>query len=305
MSVTTDNYRLGMRHLPAAVSVLATGRGDQRAGLTATAVMSLTAEPPRIVCAVNQSASAYPALLENRTIGVNVLAGEQEEVASCFAGATGLRGAERFTAGDWREMSTGAPILDGAVVNFDCTIVDHLPFDSHSLFICAVQEVAVSPDRQPLLFVDGGWAGLMRASEEHLGQYRQAVEESVAAVTEALAAGRSPTEQLRRFVENFTHVNIAQSDVTREYLRHEAYVPQEAMVAINAAKDEFDRQLAGLLRAGVESGEFEVRDPRLAGLAISGMVSWMYRWYSEQGRLAPDDVAQEMADLVLGMVSGR
>ena len=158
---------------------------------------------------------------------------------------------------------------------------------------------------QPLLFVDGGWAGLMRASEEHLGQYRQAVEESVGAVTDALGAGRSPTEQLRRFVENFTHVNIAQSDVTREYLRHEAYVPQEAMVAINAAKDEFDRQLAGLLRAGVESGEFEVRDPRLAGLAISGMVSWMYRWYSEQGRLAPDDVAQEMADLVLGMVSGR
>lgn len=46
--VDATEFRRGMRQLAAAVSVITTEHGGQRAGMTATSVTSLTAEPPQI-----------------------------------------------------------------------------------------------------------------------------------------------------------------------------------------------------------------------------------------------------------------
>ena len=64
---------------------------------------------------------------------------------------------------------------------------------------------------------------------------------------------------------------------------------------------DFDRKLAGLLAEGAASGEFRLADPRLAALAIGGMVSWAYVWYRPNGRLALPELAEEMSALVLAL----
>ncbi|WP_423065191.1 flavin reductase [Devosia sp. CN2-171] len=44
-----------MRHLAAAVSVVTTGRGEQRTGFTATSVTSLSREPPALLVCLTAS----------------------------------------------------------------------------------------------------------------------------------------------------------------------------------------------------------------------------------------------------------
>lgn len=51
--------------------------------------------------------------------------------------------------------------------------------------------------------------------------------------------------------------------------------------------------LESILVEGVEAGDFEVADVRLATLAWFGMVNYTYQWYRPQGRLAPEKIADD------------
>lgn len=166
MPVTPDEYRRGMRLIPSGVTVITTGQGDARAGLTATAVMSLTAEPPQLVCAVNRTVSAHPAIAANGVVCINLLATDQDNIGARFAGVGGVRGAERFKGGRWSTLVTGAPVLQGAVASFDCRVVDRYDFQTHSLFVCLVEAVHAAPDREPLLYVNGSWASLLPVGDD-------------------------------------------------------------------------------------------------------------------------------------------
>ena len=53
MSIDAAAFKKGMRHLAASVTLITTRYGDLRGGLTATAVCSVSAEPPQILVCVN------------------------------------------------------------------------------------------------------------------------------------------------------------------------------------------------------------------------------------------------------------
>jgi AcrR family transcriptional regulator len=115
----------------------------------------------------------------------------------------------------------------------------------------------------------------------------------------------SPTEKLvqlgRRFVtavlENQMYIGI--------FTREEKNLRPDDFRAIGAMRRDFDRKLTALLQDGIAAGEFSVRDPHLAALAIGGLVSWSYVWYRPGGRLSRDEVAGEVSALILAMVGAK
>jgi flavin reductase (DIM6/NTAB) family NADH-FMN oxidoreductase RutF len=48
-------FKGAMRHLAAAVSVVTTGRGEQRTGFTASSVTSLSMDPPALLVCLNRN----------------------------------------------------------------------------------------------------------------------------------------------------------------------------------------------------------------------------------------------------------
>ena len=157
MHVQPSDFTAAMRLFPAAVSIVTTGTEMARGGLTATAVMSLTAEPPQIAVAVNRGASAFPHIVANGCFCVNTLATSHEGIARGFAG--GRKGDERFADGAWMMLSTGSPALSDAVMSLDCRGVQAIDFSSHSLLIGSVVAVRRNPDAVPLLFLNGRYFG--------------------------------------------------------------------------------------------------------------------------------------------------
>jgi flavin reductase (DIM6/NTAB) family NADH-FMN oxidoreductase RutF len=158
MAFSPDDFRQTMRLHPAAVTVIATGAAPNRTGLTATAVMSLSAEATSIVCAVNRSAYSYAKIVENRTFSVNTLAHRQIHLAKAFSGQTGQGGEERFSANEWVTLETGAPVLQGALVSLDCELLQVVESGSHALIIGKVVAAMRTPEWAPLIYVDGTWA---------------------------------------------------------------------------------------------------------------------------------------------------
>ncbi len=157
-TVSAEDHRYGMRHFAMGVSIITAKEGEQRAGLTATAVCSVTADPPRLVVFVNKNVVASQVVLKSGALCVNVLAGEQEEVAKAFAGMIqGVHGDARFEYGDWDTLATGAPTLVATLASFDCRVIKVFDESTHHAFLCEVLATRERNDGEALIYLNGGF----------------------------------------------------------------------------------------------------------------------------------------------------
>ncbi len=156
---TPDEFRRGMRQLAAGVNIVTVVQGDLREGLTATAVCSISAEPPHLLVCVNASATAHEHMHKAGAFCLNVLARDQEAIAKRFAGMDGAARIERFDLGTWGQLTTGAPVLEGALANFDCIEVREIEAATHTIFIGRVLAIRTTSG-EPLIYGDGKFTGL-------------------------------------------------------------------------------------------------------------------------------------------------
>jgi flavin reductase (DIM6/NTAB) family NADH-FMN oxidoreductase RutF len=155
--VTPQTFIQGMRQLAAGVTLITTVHDGQRAGLTATAVCSVSAEPPQLLTCVNRRSETHRVIDRSGVFAVNVLASDQQHLAQIFAGATDIYGERRFEQAPWIELATGAPVLASCLASFDCRVVESVVAATHSIFIGSVEAMMLEPDLDPLVYVDGDY----------------------------------------------------------------------------------------------------------------------------------------------------
>ena len=160
-TVSSSNYRGGLRHFAIGVTLVSTCHNGVRAGLTATAVCSVTAEPPRLVVFVNKNVAACDLIFQSGALCINVLATEQEELAKAFASMIpGVQGEARFNYGTWDTAVTGVPVLQNALANFDCRVVKVFEESTHQAFLCEVLATRERSDGDALIYLNGAFRGL-------------------------------------------------------------------------------------------------------------------------------------------------
>ncbi|WP_025164892.1 flavin reductase family protein [Pseudomonas taeanensis] len=160
--VPTPDFCQAMRNLAGACVVIASADGSKRAGLTATAVCSITADPPQLLVCVNRNVYAHGVISDSRNLSVNVLGQQQEPIAKRFAGMVeGVVGEERFADGLWADGLSGVPVLQDALVSFECQVVEVIPASTHDMFLCEVIGLAGRMNQQsPLMYFNGNFAAL-------------------------------------------------------------------------------------------------------------------------------------------------
>ena len=167
MAISADEFKKGMRRLGGAVTIVAAEADGVRAGLTATAVTSLSAEPPRLLACVNRGGGTFDTISRGRNLSVNVLSVLHQPLAIRFAGLDGCAETERFTVGEWETSQTGAPYLLDALVSFQCSVETILDAGSHGIVIGNIEAVELTESlrSEPLFYMDGAWASLQPVSE--------------------------------------------------------------------------------------------------------------------------------------------
>jgi flavin reductase (DIM6/NTAB) family NADH-FMN oxidoreductase RutF len=130
-----EAFRLAMRELASGVALVTTGRGERRNGCTATSLCSLSIEPPALVVCLNRGSATLKTIRQEATFGVSMLAETHADLADCFAGRSGLSGAARFAGADWVALSSGAPLLNGAVALLDCEVEEIIERYTHAIVI--------------------------------------------------------------------------------------------------------------------------------------------------------------------------
>ena len=155
--VTREAYRDGLARLAAAVNVITSDGPAGRGGFTASAVCSVTDSPPTLLVCANRTNDSYPAMKTNAVLCVNTLASAHEELSPVFAGMTDHTMGARFEGATWHSLATGAPVLDGALVAFDCRIERVVEVGTHDVFICPVEAVEIGTVNEGLIYYARGY----------------------------------------------------------------------------------------------------------------------------------------------------
>lgn len=151
---------MAMRRLASGVCLITAG--DR--GMAATAVMSLTAEPPTLAIAINRSASLFEVLESGAPFCVNVLAQRHDGLVRLFSGA--IPREQRFAHGDWDLAPDAPPVLRDALVSLVCRQGPRLETSTHVLFVGEVVRSTSHPEVDPLIWLNGACAGAIPLQRE-------------------------------------------------------------------------------------------------------------------------------------------
>lgn len=151
------DFRLAMRRFAAAVTVVTTKWRGEDLGMTATAVTSLSMDPPSLLVCVNRSNGFYPAIEESDQFCVNILREGQQHISTNFGG--GKPPQERFGEGDWQSDGK-IPYLRDAQANIFCRKAASFAHGTHAIIVGEAISLMLHEQIAPLLYVDGRYAAL-------------------------------------------------------------------------------------------------------------------------------------------------
>jgi flavin reductase (DIM6/NTAB) family NADH-FMN oxidoreductase RutF len=137
------------------MTVVTADSDDGPTGFLGLSAAHVTANPPTMLVSVDRKTSALAGIMSRRHFAVNFLPASAASVADAFAGKAGLSGAARFAPGEWRILSTGAPVFRDALGAFDCVVDAVVERGEVSIIIGKVVAVASRADGEPLVFFRG------------------------------------------------------------------------------------------------------------------------------------------------------
>ncbi|MCY1239029.1 FMN reductase (NADH) RutF [compost metagenome] len=145
------DFKASMRRLAAGVCVITTVEEGRLLGCTATAVTSVSADPPTLLVCLNQSSRTHAAVIRAGFFGVSVLSGSDEQIARDFAGMNAVP--DRFWDDGWTTLHSGAPVLSNRAAAFDCRVSTSTSVASHTVIF---GEVVASRQQAGSLLVYAG-----------------------------------------------------------------------------------------------------------------------------------------------------
>ena len=158
MPIDAARFKKTLSHLPAGITVLTlVDEAGVAWGMTASSVTSLSLKPPMVLACVDDDAAIRHAIVRAAFFGVNVLAGDQGDVATRFAD----RARHRFQDGEYDVGPAEVPLVRGALARMECRRGEVFQGGDHAI-VCGVVEWSATAEGTPLLYWKGTW-GPMRS----------------------------------------------------------------------------------------------------------------------------------------------
>lgn len=152
-----QGFRDAMRRLAGTVTIVTVANDGEAHGTTATAVTSLSMNPPSLLVCFNRDSRLHAMLSAADRFCVNLLHVENVEVSKLFSSPVSSK--ERFASGRWITPKDGAPYLENAQSSIQCAKDQQIDYGSHTIFIGRVLGARNREAVSPLLYCNGSYVG--------------------------------------------------------------------------------------------------------------------------------------------------
>ncbi|HEX5497476.1 MAG TPA: flavin reductase [Mycobacteriales bacterium] len=137
--VDPEVFRHVIGHFASGVTVVTAAEGGRRYGMTASAVTSLSLEPPMLLVCMNHRTRTQAAVSRTGRFAVNILGEEHGLVAERFALSTdGVADGDKFVGLATSNGRLGAPLLADALAHLECRVTRSVTGGSHRVFLAEV-----------------------------------------------------------------------------------------------------------------------------------------------------------------------
>src|SRR3989442_9916218 len=266
-------FRQIIGNFASVVTVITTREQGTNYGLTASAMTSLTLDPPMLLVCINKNTGTQAAISRTRTFGVNILGQEQAHLAYQFAKPQ----ADKFQGVDISYGGLGVPLLTGALARIECRVAADVEAGTHTVFLAEVDSAETSGEA-PLTYFRGKFGRFEVVQDEAV--YQQ-IREHVLSRNLAIAEALEPTKLASQFNAAISSVYYALTKLITEGLASRDLVKGYVITPIDVktSDDTFEA------RCAIELGA--------ADLAV--------------GRLSKDELAElrKRMDATLPLIAGN
>jgi flavin reductase (NADH) len=162
-ALSYEEFRAVMGSFASGVSVVTTMDEEGTPyGLTCSAVCSVSAGPPLLLCCVRAPSRTLDTLRKRGLFAVNFLDSQARELSELFAG----RVTDKFALADWMPgPALGMPVLDRTVAHAECEVHEAVDAGDHVVVLGRLLGGRVDTGRFPLGYWRGGYVRLFRMTD--------------------------------------------------------------------------------------------------------------------------------------------
>jgi flavin reductase (DIM6/NTAB) family NADH-FMN oxidoreductase RutF/DNA-binding GntR family transcriptional regulator len=161
--LSPEEFRDVIGHFASGVTVITATHDGQHRGTTASAVSSLSLEPPMVLICLNKSSSSAQAVAAARRFAVNILGEDQADEAMRFAKRADA--GDKFAGIAVNEGEWGEPLLADALATLECRVVEQVTGGTHLVFLAEVERASARAGA-PLAYFRGQFGRLELAQDE-------------------------------------------------------------------------------------------------------------------------------------------
>src|SRR5919112_2766224 len=143
------------------VTVITTRVDDRDFGTTASAMSSLSMDPPMLLVCLNETSETQRAIAECGRFAVNILGEQQSDLAYAFA----RKSPDKFRNAEIERGRDGVPLLAGALAHLQCRVSDTATGGTHTVFMGAVEDALANPG-EPLAYFRGHFGRFEDAKQD-------------------------------------------------------------------------------------------------------------------------------------------
>jgi flavin reductase (DIM6/NTAB) family NADH-FMN oxidoreductase RutF/DNA-binding GntR family transcriptional regulator len=132
------------------VTVVTTTAEGKDFGTTASAVSSLSMEPPMLLICLNKTSETREAITRSQRFAVNILSEGQADIAFAFA----KKSPDKFAQAQVDRRPGGMPLIPGSLAQLECIVTETAVGGTHTVFLGEVVH-AEGTDDSPLTYYRG------------------------------------------------------------------------------------------------------------------------------------------------------
>lgn len=161
MNISSTDYRAAISRFLTGVTLVTTRHDGLAQGITASAVASVTLDPPTLLVCLNRQSATCQAVSGSGRFCVHILADDQLELARHFASRTPDKFGSLATLGlgSTHDSLLGNPLVDGALAYLECRVATQTDVGTHRIFFGEVVAVDAR-EGSPLAYFRGQFASL-------------------------------------------------------------------------------------------------------------------------------------------------
>jgi flavin reductase (DIM6/NTAB) family NADH-FMN oxidoreductase RutF len=274
-------FRHAAGRFASGVTVVTTPASEGVYGVTVSSFASLSLNPLLVTVSIKRSSPLLEYVGSADAFAVSVLASDQQQVAEYFATPGRTPQPAGFATVPTTTGQTGAPVIDGCLSWFDCTVDDVLPGGDHEILVGRVV-AAGGRIGEPLVYWSGGYRALTTevAQSDRLAN----ASDGLAVAYHLLDVGPEEMLDAQSSVEPAMAALAASRSSAEEWDRLKELVDQSEVVIDQP--DEFNQLALAFHNAIAEASTNRVLQATLASLGQVQSIHYRDRGSPESARAA-------------------